>query len=67
MTSFSNNDGEPYALNQKELAARWGISPRTLERWRSQKTGPPWIELGGRVIYRTEDVLAYEQAHLRGK
>ncbi|MEM6942127.1 MAG: helix-turn-helix domain-containing protein [Pseudomonadota bacterium] len=58
---------EPYALNQQELAERWRISPRTLERWRRNGTGPPFICLGGRVVYRTHDVLAYEQAHLAGR
>lgn len=27
-------------LNQSELADRWRISPRTLERWRFMKVGP---------------------------
>ncbi|MEO1276316.1 MAG: helix-turn-helix domain-containing protein [Pseudomonadota bacterium] len=56
----------PYALSQAELAERWRISPRTLERWRSNGTGPRFVCLGGRVIYRVADVLAYEQARLVG-
>ncbi|MFK7942277.1 MAG: helix-turn-helix transcriptional regulator [Paracoccaceae bacterium] len=56
----------PYALTTPELAARWRLSPRTLERWRHQGKGPPWLVLGGRVVCRLEDVLAWEQAHLRG-
>ncbi|THD71178.1 DNA-binding protein [Thalassobius vesicularis] len=47
-------------LNQVELAARWKISPRTLERWRWVGDGPCFIKLGGRVIYRIEDVEAFE-------
>ncbi|THD71148.1 DNA-binding protein [Thalassobius vesicularis] len=47
-------------LNQVELAARWKISPRTLERWRWVGDGPSFIKLGGRVIYRIEDVEAFE-------
>ncbi|MEM7530259.1 MAG: helix-turn-helix domain-containing protein [Pseudomonadota bacterium] len=58
--------GEPYALTQKELAERWRLSPRTLERWRTNRTGPRFVCLGGRVVYRVADVLAYEQAHLAG-
>lgn len=54
-------------LSQRELAARWRISPRTLERWRALKTGPPWLRLGKRKIaYRLEDVLAFERARLEG-
>jgi predicted site-specific integrase-resolvase len=52
-------------LNQIELAARWNISPRTLERWRWTGQGPCYIKLGGRVIYRIEDIEAFEAAKLR--
>lgn len=48
-------------LQQKELAARWRVSPRTLERWRWRKTGPTFIKIGGRVIYALADVEAYER------
>ena len=47
-------------LNQAELAARWKISPRTLERWRWTGEGPAFIKIGGRVVYRLEDLEAYE-------
>lgn len=57
---------EPFALTTRELAARWRKSPRTLERWRATGYGPPWLVLGGRLIYRMRDVLAWEQAHLHG-
>jgi hypothetical protein len=53
-------------LNQVELASRWNISPRTLERWRWLKLGPPYLKLGGRVAYRLEDIEAYEVERLRG-
>lgn len=52
-------------LNQTELAARWSISARTLERWRWTGEGPAFLKIGGRVVYRIEDVQAYEQAHQR--
>jgi hypothetical protein len=53
-------------LNQNDLAARWRLSPRTLERWRWLKLGPAYIKAGGRVVYRLDDVLAYEAAQKRG-
>ena len=28
-------------------------------------TGPAYIKVGGRVVYRLEDVVAYEMAQLR--
>ena len=47
-------------LNQIELAQRWRISPRTLERWRWLGQGPQYLKIGGRVIYRLEDVETFE-------
>ena len=52
-------------LRQKDLAARWHVSPRTLERWRWIGTGPAFLKVEGRVIYRLEDVEAYERTQLR--
>ena len=52
-------------INQRELAARWRISPRTLERWRWTGEGPHFVKLGGRVVYRLADVTAFEQAMTR--
>ena len=51
-------------LDQKELAVRWSISHRTLERWRVEGSGPAYLKIGGRVIYRIEDIEAYEAAQL---
>ena len=52
-------------LSQIELAARWNISHRTLERWRWLGQGPVYLKLGGRVAYRVEDIEAYETAQAR--
>jgi hypothetical protein len=49
-------------LNQHDLAARWGVSVRTLERWRWLNQGPAFLKIGGRVAYRLEDIKAYEVA-----
>ena len=49
-------------LNQIELSDRWGISHRTLERWRWLGEGPAYLKIGGRVLYRLEDIEAYEAA-----
>jgi hypothetical protein len=53
-------------LNQTELAGRWRVSERTLERWRWRKIGPSYLKVGGRVVYRLVDVLAFEKARLLG-
>jgi predicted site-specific integrase-resolvase len=52
-------------LNQAALADRWDLSQRTLERWRAVGWGPVFLKIGGRVVYRLEDIEAYEQQHLR--
>jgi hypothetical protein len=51
-------------FNQVDLSRRWNLSPRTLERWRWLKQGPAYIKIGGRVVYRLEDVEAYEASQL---
>lgn len=52
-------------LNQVQLARRWSLSPRTLERWRFHGTGPSYLKVGARVVYRLSDVEAYEAAVAR--
>ena len=51
-------------LNQIQLSRRWNLSPRTLERWRWLKIGPAYLRAGGRILYRLEDIEAYERANL---
>jgi hypothetical protein len=53
-------------LNQIELSARWNLSPRTLERWRWLGEGPRYLKLGGRVLYRVEDVEEFESTNAVG-
>lgn len=52
-------------LTQAEVARRWCLSPRTLERWRWLGQGPAFLKLGGRVAYRLEDIEAFEAAQTR--
>ena len=52
-------------LSEKLLARRWGLSHRTLERWRHDADGPAYLKIGGRVIYRLADIEAYEAARRR--
>jgi hypothetical protein len=51
-------------LNQLELARRWALGPRTLERWRWTGEGPRYLKLNGRICYRIDDVQAFEAARL---
>lgn len=52
-------------INQVELSRRWRLSARTLERWRFEGTGPQYLKVGGRIVYRLADVEAYEAKRLR--
>jgi len=52
-------------LNQVQLARRWSLSPRTLERWRWLKRGPAFMRIGGAIRYRIEDVEAFEATQRR--
>jgi hypothetical protein len=47
-------------LTQLDLARRWRISPRTLERWRWLRQGPAYLKLGAVITYRLQDVEAFE-------
>lgn len=47
-------------MPEPALAQRWGKSVRTLQRWRADGYGPPYITLGGTVRYSVCDVLAFE-------
>ena len=47
------------------LAERLHVSPRTLERWRVEGTGPPYMKAGGRVLYHEEDVISWLRASQR--
>jgi predicted DNA-binding transcriptional regulator AlpA len=54
--------GEAY-LTQKEVAAHLRLSERTLERHRVCGTGPRFVKLGRRIVYRRRDVEDWAAAH----
>lgn len=65
-TSGDNAESSPDVLLPHELATRWRMSTRTLDRWRSDRYGPAWLALGGRILYRVADVEAFESRARRG-
>ena len=61
--------GNPSATEQShlldgELAQRWRLSRRTLQRWRRDGSGPAFLRLGRRVAYRLSDVERFETEQL---
>ena len=47
-------------LTEADLASRWGMSPKTLQRWRMEGRGPHYLKLGKRVSYPVKAVIAFE-------
>lgn len=50
-------------LTQREAATLLRLSERTLERYRLSGTGPLFVKLGRRVVYRASDLWAFAEAH----
>lgn len=46
-------------LTTNESAEYLRQSTRTLIRWRNQRIGPPWVRVGGKVLYRHRDLDAW--------
>jgi DNA-binding transcriptional MerR regulator len=54
-------------LDAHDLSTRLhGVSPRTIERWRRLNTGPAYVRVGGRVLYREADVEDWLDHQTRG-
>jgi predicted site-specific integrase-resolvase len=50
---------EDLLLTPAQVAVKLGASPRTLERWRKDGTGPVFVKLGHRVGYKDSDLAAF--------
>jgi hypothetical protein len=48
------------AFTETELALRWNVSAKTLQRWRCDGVGPPYIKLSKAVRYPVDEIVAYE-------
>ncbi len=42
-----------------------GMSKRTLEKWRGEGTGPPFLKLGRRVLYSVADLEEWLRSRRR--
>lgn len=45
----------------EELANIFEVTVETLAEWRSRKTGPDYVKLGKRVMYRISDIYVWMQ------
>ena len=55
---------ERMVFTEADLASRWGMSPKTLQRWRSEGRGPRYLKLSKRVSYPLESVIEFERGAL---
>lgn len=46
-------------LNVREVAERTSLSKSTLDKWRGQKLGPPFVKLGRRIAYPVVELDAW--------
>jgi predicted DNA-binding transcriptional regulator AlpA len=54
------HDKHTSLLSTKQAARLLGLSPQTLEKWRSQKKGPAFIKLGNKAVrYRSHAIEAF--------
>lgn len=47
-------------ITEADLAARWCMSAKTLQRWRMKQIGPEYLKLGKHVRYPLEVITEYE-------
>jgi excisionase family DNA binding protein len=48
-------------LPLQQAAARLGVSPHTLRAWSVYQHRVPFLRLGRRILFRPEDLAAFEQ------
>jgi predicted DNA-binding transcriptional regulator AlpA len=46
-------------LTKAQAAAELGITDRTLNRWHTERMGPPRTKIGSRIYYRREAVAEW--------
>lgn len=47
-------------MTEMELAQRWKVSVKTLQRWRSEGRGPRYMKISKQVSYPLSEVLQFE-------
>lgn len=53
-------------LTDRETAVRLDQSVRTNKRWRDDQSGPPYIRLRGRILYREAAIADWLRKQERG-
>jgi hypothetical protein len=56
--------GDRRVLTENALAQLWGVSPKTLPRWRSEGRGPRYLKVSMGVGYPVDAILVFEREAL---
>lgn len=56
--------GTPF-LTSRQVAERWKLTPETMKKWRCAGKSPPYRKMGGRILYKAEDIKKFEDDALR--
>ncbi len=48
-------------ITEEDLAKYWKVKISTLRKWRSLGTGPAYVKVGAKIIYKKEAIEKYEQ------
>jgi hypothetical protein len=60
----STTDAPTQLCDEREAARRLGLSVATLRRRRLNQQPPIWVKLGGRVLYRKQDLESFIEANV---
>jgi predicted DNA-binding transcriptional regulator AlpA len=50
-------------LTEREVAEKWRITRRTLQRWRAAGTGPRYVKIEGSIRYCKAGLREYLKTH----
>ena len=51
--------------NESQLAQRWKLSLKTLQRWRSEGIGPVFVKMRSSVFYPIGEIILFEHSRRR--
>lgn len=51
-------------ITESALAEMWGLKRNTLQKWRSAGVGPKFLKRVGRIVYRKQDIVEFEQKNI---
>lgn len=60
--SDSTNTPLAQLLSDSDLAARWKVSKRTIQRWRTDNRLPQPFKVGRKALYPLDVISAFEMA-----